>query len=105
MQHKKAVQRCVLAPCARWPTASFVCALGKHTPPPPPRGHPGCFHDYACFATQNFISDIRGSQNKEQEARRIDKELAKIRAKFSDDKSLNGGPSARRGGGCSGTLM
>eukprot|EP00200_Dunaliella_tertiolecta_P006547 CAMPEP_0202346842 /NCGR_PEP_ID=MMETSP1126-20121109/5457_1 /ASSEMBLY_ACC=CAM_ASM_000457 /TAXON_ID=3047 /ORGANISM="Dunaliella tertiolecta, Strain CCMP1320" /LENGTH=1093 /DNA_ID=CAMNT_0048938303 /DNA_START=70 /DNA_END=3351 /DNA_ORIENTATION=- len=39
---------------------------------------------------KNFIDDIRGSKNKEEEERRVDKELAKIRAKFADDKSLNG---------------
>lgn len=33
-----------------------------------------------------FISDIRACQNKEQETRRVDKELAKIRGKFGDDK-------------------
>jgi AP-2 complex subunit alpha len=37
-----------------------------------------------------FISDIRGCQNKEQEQRRVDKELAKIRAKFGEDKALSG---------------
>jgi len=52
------------------------------------------------MAVQNFISDIRGSQNKEQEERRIDKELAKIRAKFSDDKSLNGVCAKGRVQGC-----
>jgi len=35
---------------------------------------------------QVFISDIRACQNREQETRRVDKELAKIRAKFGDDK-------------------
>eukprot|EP00798_Chlamydomonas_sp_ICE-L_P015244 gene15244-21326_t len=39
---------------------------------------------------QNFISDIRGCQNKEQEQRRVEKELAKVREKFGDDKGLNG---------------
>lgn len=39
---------------------------------------------------QNFISDIRAAQNKEQEQRRVEKELAKIREKFTDDKSLSG---------------
>mmetsp|Transcript_39785 Transcript_39785/g.88425 ORF Transcript_39785/g.88425 Transcript_39785/m.88425 type:complete len:1123 (+) Transcript_39785:142-3510(+) len=39
---------------------------------------------------QNFISDIRACQNKEQEQKRVDKELAKIREKFGDDKSLSG---------------
>uniref|UniRef100_A0A7S0R8D3 Clathrin adaptor alpha/beta/gamma-adaptin appendage Ig-like subdomain domain-containing protein n=1 Tax=Chlamydomonas leiostraca TaxID=1034604 RepID=A0A7S0R8D3_9CHLO len=39
---------------------------------------------------QNFISDIRGAQNKEQEQKRVEKELAKIRERFSDDKSLSG---------------
>jgi AP-2 complex subunit alpha len=41
---------------------------------------------------QVFISDIRACQNKEQESRRVDKELAKIRGKFGDEKkSLSGG--------------
>ncbi len=35
---------------------------------------------------QVFISDIRACQNKEQETRRVDKELAKIRGKFGDEK-------------------
>jgi len=48
------------------------------------------------FAFQNFIQEIRGCQNKEQEQRRVDKELAKIREKFGDDKALDGA----RGGIC-----
>lgn len=36
--------------------------------------------------TQVFISDIRACQNREQETKRVDKELAKIRGKFGDDK-------------------
>ncbi len=40
---------------------------------------------------QVFISDIRACQNKEQEQRRVEKELAKIRAKFGEDKALSGG--------------
>ncbi|KAG2494582.1 hypothetical protein HYH03_007348 [Edaphochlamys debaryana] len=39
---------------------------------------------------QVFISDIRACQNKEQEQRRVEKELAKIRAKFGEDKALSG---------------
>lgn len=35
---------------------------------------------------QVFIGDIRACQNKEQETKRVDKELAKIRGKFGDDK-------------------
>eukprot|EP00878_Enallax_costatus_P034931 GHUV01038880.1.p1 GENE.GHUV01038880.1~~GHUV01038880.1.p1 ORF type:complete len:204 (+),score=50.56 GHUV01038880.1:292-903(+) len=35
---------------------------------------------------QVFIGDIRACQNKEQETKRVDKELAKIRAKFGDEK-------------------
>jgi hypothetical protein len=35
---------------------------------------------------QVFISDIRACQNKEAETRRVDKELAKIRGKFGDEK-------------------
>lgn len=35
---------------------------------------------------QVFISDVRACQNKEQETRRVDKELAKIRGKFGDEK-------------------
>lgn len=37
---------------------------------------------------QLFISDIRACQNKEQEAKRVEKELAKIRARFGEDKPL-----------------
>lgn len=44
---------------------------------------------------QVFISDIRACQNKEQETRRVDKELAKIRGKFGDEKkTLTGGQLA-----------
>jgi hypothetical protein len=47
--------------------------------------------DLTCTSdAQNFISDIRAAQNKEQEQRRVDKELAKIRERFGDDKSLSG---------------
>ena len=35
---------------------------------------------------QVFIGDIRACQNKEQETKRVDKELAKIRGKFGDEK-------------------
>lgn len=37
---------------------------------------------------QVFIGDIRACQNKEQETKRVDKELAKIRAKFGDEKKV-----------------
>jgi hypothetical protein len=43
---------------------------------------------------QVFISDIRACQNKEQETRRVDKELAKIRGKFGDDKKTLTGAAA-----------
>lgn len=39
--------------------------------------------------TQNFISEIRSCQNKEQEMKRVDKELANIRAKFGDTSGLS----------------
>jgi hypothetical protein len=35
------------------------------------------------FVLQNFISEIRAASNKEQEKARVDKELGKIRKKFS----------------------
>ena len=44
---------------------------------------------YACIH-QVFISDIRACQNKEEEQKRVEKELAKIRGKFGDDKGLSG---------------
>lgn len=37
-----------------------------------------------------FISDIRNCQSKEQEQKRIDKEMANIRQKFSKPQDLNG---------------
>ena len=37
-----------------------------------------------------FISDIRSCSNKEAEARRVEKEMAKIRQKFSGGKNLSG---------------
>jgi hypothetical protein len=54
---------------------------------------------------QVFISDIRACQNKEQEQRRVEKELAKIRAKFGEDKALSGaqhGPRGTQALACSG---
>eukprot|EP00798_Chlamydomonas_sp_ICE-L_P020227 gene20227-26980_t len=39
---------------------------------------------------QNFISEIRACSTKEQETKRVDKELFKIREKFSDDRGLSG---------------
>jgi hypothetical protein len=42
------------------------------------------------LVTQNFIQDLRAAQNKEQEQRRVEKELAKIRERFLDDRSLSG---------------
>ncbi|KAG1677810.1 hypothetical protein FOA52_008574 [Chlamydomonas sp. UWO 241] len=36
----------------------------------------------------NFIQEIRDAKNHEQEAQRVEKELAKIREKFGDDKGL-----------------
>ena len=38
---------------------------------------------------QNFISDIRNCQGKEEERARVDKELANIRQKFAASSSLN----------------
>ena len=37
-----------------------------------------------------FISDIRHCPNKEQEQKRCEKELAKIRNKFTSNKGLSG---------------
>ena len=37
-----------------------------------------------------FITDIRHCQNKEQEQKRVEKELAKIRQKFAQNKALSG---------------
>eukprot|EP00928_Gymnodinium_smaydae_P096151 TRINITY_DN8435_c0_g4_i1.p1 TRINITY_DN8435_c0_g4~~TRINITY_DN8435_c0_g4_i1.p1 ORF type:complete len:1022 (+),score=242.96 TRINITY_DN8435_c0_g4_i1:348-3413(+) len=39
---------------------------------------------------QVFIADIRNCSNKEQEAKRVDKELAKIRLKFTSAKAISG---------------
>mmetsp|Transcript_8260 Transcript_8260/g.12665 ORF Transcript_8260/g.12665 Transcript_8260/m.12665 type:complete len:993 (+) Transcript_8260:96-3074(+) len=41
---------------------------------------------------QNFISDLRNAKSKEEETKRVDKELANIRKKFTA-----GGPKARKG--------
>lgn len=49
---------------------------------------------------QVFISDIRACQNKEQETRRVDKELAKIRGKFGDEKKTLTGAAGAAGKGC-----
>ena len=38
----------------------------------------------------SFVSDIRNCQSRDSEKRRVDKELAKIRVKFSNDKLLTG---------------
>jgi len=39
---------------------------------------------------QVFIADIRNCTNKEQEEKRVDKELAKIRQKFTNPKAISG---------------
>ena len=44
---------------------------------------------------QVFISDIRGASNKEQEKIRVDKELGKIRKKFSSNNSLSGAKASK----------
>lgn len=38
----------------------------------------------------SFVSDIRNCQSREAERKRVDKELAKIRVKFSNDQTLSG---------------
>ena len=37
-----------------------------------------------------FISDLRNCSNKEQEAKRVEKEMAHIRSKFTSDTHMNG---------------
>ena len=37
-----------------------------------------------------FISDIRNCPNKESESKRVDKEMAKIRNKFTSQKAMDG---------------
>lgn len=37
-----------------------------------------------------FIADIRNCQNKEAESKRVEKEMAKIRQKFTKDQALDG---------------
>ena len=38
----------------------------------------------------SFVSDIRNCQSREAERKRVDKEMAKIRVKFSNDQTLSG---------------
>lgn len=40
---------------------------------------------------QAYIQDIRGCSTKEQEKERVDKELGKIRKKYTSDKAMTGG--------------
>ena len=79
-------------PHARSPSASkacFACLLRQEAL------HALC-QALVYSPSQNFIADIRGAQNKEDEVRRIEKELAKIRSKFADDKSLSGSCTSKR---------
>ena len=39
-----------------------------------------------------FISDLRNCSNPEQERKRVEKEMAHIRSKFTSDVHMNGGP-------------
>lgn len=47
--------------------------------------------DLLAFTTQNFISEIRSCSGKDAEKNRVDKELGKIRQKFSSTKNISGG--------------
>ena len=39
---------------------------------------------------QNYIQELRGCSTKEAEKERVDKELGKIRKKYTSEKSLSG---------------
>ena len=43
----------------------------------------------AC-SPQNYIQELRGCASKEQEKERVDKELGKIRKKYTSDKAMSG---------------
>jgi len=43
---------------------------------------------YLCL--QNYIQELRNCSTKEAEKERVDKELGKIRKKYTSDKSLKG---------------
>ena len=59
--------------------------------------------------SQNYIQEIRSCTTKEQEKERVDKELGKIRKKYTSDKAMTGarrstsadGPGRWRVGGSS----
>ncbi len=45
-------------------------------------------------ALQTYIQDVRNCSTKEQEKERVDKELGKIRKKYTSDKGLTGAQPA-----------
>jgi len=48
-------------------------------------------------ALQAYIQDIRNCSTKEQEKERVDKELGKIRKKYTSDKAMTGACAPGRG--------
>lgn len=56
---------------------------------------------------QTYIQDLRNCSTKEQEKERVDKELGKIRKKYTSDKGLTGAAAAAaaaRGAGQAGSV-
>lgn len=49
--------------------------FGRLPPPNPP---------------QNYIQELRNCSSKEQEKERVDKELGKVRKKYTSDKAMSG---------------
>ena len=53
------------------------------------RGESSVRCNFLC-PSQNYIQELRTCSNKEQEKERVDKELGKIRKKYTSEKSLSG---------------
>ena len=64
-------------------TAAGVC-VGVN-----PNQHRANMCAFAC-SPQNYIQELRGCASKEQEKERVDKELGKIRKKYTSDKAMSG---------------
>lgn len=86
------VSRCVRRDAGRetrvhWCLTVLAWALGT------PVGTKRSWHLFTgalYFLLQNYIQEIRNCSTKEQEKERVDKELGKVRKKYTSDKAMSG---------------
>jgi len=66
------------------------CEQHAHAPPIGCTGLGRCRATMAMRGLTVFISDLRNCSTKEQEEKRVEKEMAHIRSKFRSDSNMNG---------------